>query len=87
MVLISLFASTNIIRGSIKWCYLKSKKAKKYSLQNNKYNSIKGNCIFVTLMGKNEPQSPWFLDLDVSNEFQTFLNKQDYFSLGRVILT
>ena len=62
------------------------KKSKKYNPENNKYDKIKGNTVFVPLMGINQPSSPWFLDLDVSNEFQTFLNKHDYFSLGRVNL-
>ena len=39
--------------------------------------------IYLNLQGKNDPDCPWFLDLDVSKEFISFFDKIDHFKLTR----
>lgn len=63
-------------------------KLKRSSPKNNFIESIeiKRDILFLPLQGENLSTSPWFLDLDISKDFQSFFDKRDYFILGRVIL-
>lgn len=40
--------------------------------------------IFISLNGKNSHTSPWFLNLDISKDFHSFVDKRDIFDLSRV---
>lgn len=40
---------------------------------------------FISLQGNNYPDNPWFLDLDLSKEFETFLQKLEILELIREV--
>jgi len=40
--------------------------------------------IFISLQGKNTHLNPWYLDLDTSSDFKSFVKKRDHFTLTRV---
>lgn len=46
---------------------------------------VKKEVVYLNLQGRNDPDCPWFLDLDVSKEFTSFLDKIDHFKLTREI--
>jgi hypothetical protein len=46
--------------------------------------STSRDILFISLQGKNTHSNPWFLDLDTSSDFKTFVKKRDHFTLTRV---
>ena len=45
----------------------------------------KKDVVYLNLHGRNDPDCPWFLDLDLSKDFSSFVDKIDHFKLSREI--
>lgn len=65
------------------------KKKIKVARENDPYYmsdaDVRKDVIYLNLQGRNDPDCPWFLDMDISKDFTSFLDKIDYFKLSREI--
>lgn len=80
LIVLSIFCLKSLKSGK---CCKSEKKSKKkkgvFFNMESEYLSV-----FININGKNSHSSPWFMNMDISKEFNCFVDKRDIFTLSRV---